>query len=161
VDAATSPRLGKPPDASQVLAALGRAGLGSDRSRPILLVDDDPNALKFAELELQAKGYVVVCGRDAATALDTLDERQPAAIILDLVMEGMDGTEFLARLRQRPNGREVPVIIWTQKDLSQEEREALLAQAQALVLKDEGAKPLLDHLSYHVAAPRRAGGEAL
>lgn len=142
--------LRKPIDEGLLVAALDRAGLRGDQSRPVLVVDSDLDALKFAEAALQKKGYRVVCRRDGESALDALEELHPAAIILDLDMEGMEGPEFLVKLRQRPNGRDVPVIIWTLKDLSREEREALLAQAQALVLKDEGAEALLGHLGYHV-----------
>jgi CheY-like chemotaxis protein len=62
----------------------------------------------------------------------------PRAVVLDLVMPGMNGFEFLDRLRRDPAGRGVPVIVWTVKDLSSDEHALLRASAQAVVSKGRG-----------------------
>ena len=49
----------------------------------------------------------------------------PNVIILDLLMPELSGFEFLERLRQTARGRAIPVIVWTVKDLSEEERRRL------------------------------------
>lgn len=62
-------------------------------------------------------------------------------------MPGMDGFEFLDRYRNTPNGRETPVIVWTNKDLTEDELGRLRASAQSLVLKrDGGVASLLQEL---------------
>jgi CheY-like chemotaxis protein len=62
----------------------------------------------------------------------------PSAIVLDLMMPGMNGFEFLDRLRSDPSGRTVPVIVWTVMDLTREQQTRLRASAQAVVSKGNG-----------------------
>jgi CheY-like chemotaxis protein len=56
-------------------------------------------------------------------------------ILLDLLMPVMDGFEFLQAFRQDPDWREVPVIVLTAKDLTQEDRHALDGLVQRIVSK--------------------------
>ena len=80
-------------------------------------------------------GYQVQCEAEPALALQRLTVEQPAAIVLDLMMPGIDGFEFLARLRDQPEHDGVPVIVWTMKDLSAEDHKRLHRVAQAVLLK--------------------------
>jgi CheY-like chemotaxis protein len=59
-------------------------------------------------------------------------------VVLDLLMPGMNGFEFLDQLRQTPAGRAVPVIVWTVKDITEPERVRLRQSAQAVVQKVQG-----------------------
>src|SRR5207249_3025325 len=129
----------KPVLGEQLLASLKRAQLAPDNSRPILVVDDDAQALKLADKTLHQLGYRAICRSDAKTALQAARQQRPAAVILDLVMPKIDGFEFLKRLRQSAAGRRTPVIVWTVKDLTQKERQRLEASAQAIMLKSLGA----------------------
>jgi CheY-like chemotaxis protein len=67
-------------------------------------------------------------------------------------MPGMSGFEFIHRLRRRASGHKVAVIVWTGKDLSQDERAQLLAVAQGVVQKTDGPQVLLDELKSFVPA---------
>jgi CheY-like chemotaxis protein len=58
--------------------------------------------------------------------------------VLDLLMPNMDGFVFLERLRSSPEHAQTPVMIWTVKDLSTEERARLHDAAQAIVQKGAG-----------------------
>lgn len=57
-------------------------------------------------------------------------------------------------LRRRASDHKVPVIVWTVKDLSTEERRRVLAMAQGVVPKGEGAQALLDELGAFWPTPR-------
>jgi CheY-like chemotaxis protein len=70
----------------------------------------------------------------------------PTAIVLDLVMPEMSGFDFLGRLRRQPHGRKIPVIVWTQRDITAEERERLTTMAEAVVLKSAGTESLVEEL---------------
>jgi CheY-like chemotaxis protein len=63
--------------------------------------------------------------------------------VLDLMMPGMDGFEFLHRLRLTPRGRRTPVIVWSSKDLSRPERARLQSSANAIIHKGAGSADLL------------------
>jgi CheY-like chemotaxis protein len=101
----------------------------------VWVIDDDPSALKLMETVLTQLGYQVNCEPDAAQALQRLALEQPSAIVLDLMMPKVDGFEFLARLRDKPEHDAVPVIVWTMKDLTTDDHKRLHRVAQAVLLK--------------------------
>jgi len=82
-------------------------------------------------------------------------EERPAAIVLDLLMPGMNGLEFLRQLRQT-SALEIPVTVWTVKDLSSDERAQLAVLAQGVVQKGAGTQALLDELRALLPPPGRA-----
>jgi PAS domain S-box-containing protein len=149
--------LQKPVAQKDLLAALNRASVSPSSSGPILVIDDDLSALKLAARTLKDLGYRPVCYTDAAQALDSIAGDPPAAVVLDLLMPGMDGFEFLSRFRRTPIGRRTPVIVWTVKDLSSREREELENLAQSVVSKSAGAKALIEELETYVARRVPAG----
>ena len=127
----------------------------------ILVIDDDPNALKLMGATLRQLGYRVETNQDAGSALADLERRPPAAVIVDLLMPGMDGFEFLARFRSRPENGKVPIVVWTMKDLSRDELGRLQRLAQAVVAKGEGkTSSLTDLLRSLLGQQRQARLEA-
>jgi CheY-like chemotaxis protein/two-component sensor histidine kinase len=148
--------LSKPVRGEDLVAALASAGVARDDRRPVLVVDDDPNALKLAEGSLRDLGYRPVCFEDPEAGLEAALGETPAAVILDLRMPGLSGFEFLRRLRERPGGKHVSVIVWTAMDVTRPVRAELLRLAQGVVAKAEGARELLEELR---AVLPEAGGE--
>ncbi|HUQ07371.1 MAG TPA: response regulator [Kofleriaceae bacterium] len=130
--------LPKPLDVDTLLESLTRAEVTPSASRSVLVVDDDPAALELMSHALQRLGYTAHCERDGEHALASVRASPPTAIILDLIMPGMTGFEFLAQLRADPRWHGVPVIVWTGKDLSSEEHQLLRASANAVVTKGHG-----------------------
>ncbi|HEY4241322.1 MAG TPA: response regulator [Kofleriaceae bacterium] len=126
--------LQKPLDSDALLAALVRAGVPS-RNGVVLVVDDDPGSLKLMAATLGQLGFRAQCEQDADVAFRSALASPPAAIVLDLLMPGTSGFEFLSRLRSNPAVARLPVIIWTSKDLSVDERATLRASADAVVAK--------------------------
>lgn len=62
-------------------------------------------------------------------------------------MPHIDGFEFIARLRALPIGRDVPILVWTVKDLDPDERRRLLSSTVAIASKNaDGARGLIDEL---------------
>jgi len=153
--------LAKPVRVEDLLASLHAAGLRPNAGRPVLVVDDDPQARRLMETMLQAIGYSSVEAATAEQGLALAARESPAAVILDLAMPGMDGFEFLEHFRGMPAGRGTPVIVWTVKDLSAVDHGRLAAWAQAVVMKG-GTERLLDELRTYVPlGPDRARvGEA-
>lgn len=133
----------KPVSAHDLLDALKRAGAGSQADGRILVVDDDAPLLKVLAVELRDRGYESVMSSSGEAALRAAAEVHPVVVVLDLVMPEMDGYEFLRRFRQTDTGRQTPVIIWTQKDLSSDEHAQLLRSAQAVVRKTPGGTDAL------------------
>ena len=70
-------------------------------------------------------------------ALDMIDREQPDAVILDLVMPGMGGFEVLQKLRDQEQTRRLPVIVYTSKVLTGEEKKRLTDLAAGLIAKSD------------------------
>ena len=128
--------LHKPLDREALLTALECAGVGPDRPGGVLVVDDDPSALRLMEATLAQLGYAAVTRTTGAAALEAAATLRPSAVILDLVMPGMDGITFLDQLRRLPTHARTPVLIWTIKELTASEHEQLRASAQAVISKN-------------------------
>ncbi|MGI8586168.1 MAG: response regulator [Chloroflexia bacterium] len=77
----------------------------------ILVIDDDEAGREFVISLLTEEGYTVRSAADAYQALDALDAEPPSLLVLDLMMPGVSGVEFLSRLRLEPLWEGVPVIL--------------------------------------------------
>ncbi len=139
--------LHKPLQPALLLASLRRAGVEPGAWGGVLVVDDDASALRLMEAALKHLGYATVCRSDGESGLSAAEALAPAAIVLDLVMPGLDGFGFLQRLRARPRLSRTPVIVWTQKDLTRDEAQRLLESAHAILSKHDGAAALLAELA--------------
>ena len=128
--------LKKPLEATTLLTALERAGVRPDRRGGILVVDDDPGALRLMDATLAQLGFSTITRSSGEAALEAAARLHPTAVVLDLVMDGMDGVEFLDRFRQLPEHVRTPVLIWTMKELTAAETERLRVAAQAVVSKN-------------------------
>jgi DNA-binding response OmpR family regulator len=82
----------------------------STTERPdVLSVEDDERIQRLIRTVLQTEGYNVITANDGAEALDLLGRARPSVILLDLMMPGVDGWEFMRRIREM--GLEVPVVL--------------------------------------------------
>ena len=68
---------------------------------------------------------------DGRAALECVARQKPGLIVLDLMMPGMDGFDFIAALRQVEEWREIPIVVLTAKEVSAEERAAARARRAA------------------------------
>ncbi len=82
-------------------------------SKKILVVDDDPNVLRLEQAILTGAGLTVDTASHASEALEKLTTTQYDAIVLDIVMPGMDGYEIARRIRQLDTNKDTPVIMVT------------------------------------------------
>jgi CheY-like chemotaxis protein/nitrogen-specific signal transduction histidine kinase len=133
----------KPLDSKAILGSLQRAGVGVGLKGAVLVVDDDPGNLRLMATTLESLGYRSICRSDGRSALDAVSDGVPIAVILDLLMPGMSGFEFLRLFRQQPHNRDVPVMIWTAKDLTVADQVALRQNAQRVVHKRGGGMAAL------------------
>ena len=79
----------------------------------VLVVDDEPMVRETLGQMLTDEGYVVDLAVDGETALERVHAARPDAILLDLMMPGMNGRQFLQALRDDVAYRDVPVLIMT------------------------------------------------
>jgi sigma-B regulation protein RsbU (phosphoserine phosphatase) len=77
----------------------------------VLIIEDRDYLRQILVAVLQDYGYSTLGLGSAALALERLDEIQPRLVLLDMQMPGMDGREFLIRLRANPAWSELPVLV--------------------------------------------------
>jgi PAS domain S-box-containing protein len=108
----------------------------SDENDAILLVDDDPRALELLEETLRSAGYETESVRSGTRALEVLSSKLVSAVVLDLLMPGMDGFEVIRHVRQEATLRELPIFVMTAKSLTKAELAVLTRETQALFHKN-------------------------
>jgi phosphoserine phosphatase RsbU/P len=110
----------------------------SNNSRAeILIVDDDATSRKILVQLLASAGYVCRECENGAVALQTIQERQPALLLLDFDMPGLNGAEVLKRLRsdEDPAVAQIPAIMLTAHGSEESEVSCLQAGADDFVTK--------------------------
>ena len=106
----------------------------------ILVIDDDRNILAIIEMYLRKAGYEVTCVERGDEALQAFRRVQPALVVLDVMLPGMDGWEVLDKLRQESD---VPVIMLTAKGDTLDRIPGLDLGADDYIVKPFDAKELL------------------
>ena len=111
--------------------------------RRVLAIDDNADALQLIQRFLHGSRYHFDGARDATQALSVAEHQRPDAIVLDVMLPGIDGWELLGRLREHPHTQGVPVVVCT--ILPQEEL-ALALGAAAFLRKPVSRAALLQVL---------------
>ncbi len=84
------------------------------KQKLILIVEDDPELRECMQSLLELNGYAVETACDGVEALGSLRRGlHPCVILLDLMMPGMDGFQFVNEKRQLPRLSQIPVIIYS------------------------------------------------
>ena len=107
-----------------------------DDDAAILLVDDDPKTLELLEETLRSAGYETQSVQSGARALEVLSSKLVSAVLLDLLMPGMNGFEVIRNVRQEATLKDLPIFVMTAKTLAHEEIALLSRETQALFQKN-------------------------
>jgi PAS domain S-box-containing protein len=110
---------------------LGSAGTNIDRETPgskdgyVLLVEDDPTLLDVMSRQLTREGIAVRAATTGEEALRAAGDEPPALMVLDLGLPERDGFDVVEAMRQSPPLSGIPVLIYTGRDLTEEQRARL------------------------------------
>jgi two-component system CheB/CheR fusion protein len=108
----------------------------------VLLVEDSADVLFIFKIELECLGYQVDALLDAGEALRVAQRTPPDVIVSDLGMPGMDGLEFITRIRQMPRLYAVPAVALTGASLDTQVQRALASGFTAHLTKPVEASEL-------------------
>ena len=136
----------KPTSTEELNAALNRIREYSQPRRKRLLVVEDNPAEQLSTRELLWHEDIDIDVVDSgAAALESLDRAAYDCIVLDLRLPDMTGFEVLEQLRDNSKLRDLPVVVFTGRDLTAEEDAQLHTLARSVVVKDvESPERLLD-----------------
>lgn len=123
----------------------------------ILVVDDDLKVAAFLRRSLTYEGFAVDVAADGDQALDLATAQRPDAIILDVMMEGLDGFQVCRRLREQDD---VPILMLTARDEVADRVRGLDAGADDYLVKPFALEELLARVRA-LLRRRGAGGPTL
>jgi DNA-binding response OmpR family regulator len=121
----------------------------------ILVVDDEQHIVELADLYLSNDGYAVLSAHDGLEALETIKDRRPDLVVLDIMLPKMDGWEVCRRLRQ--GGNSVPIIMLTARGEDVDRIVGLELGADDYVVKPFNPRELVARVK---AVLRRSKGKA-
>ena len=87
-------------------------------SKRILVVDDERHMQRLLQFILEKTGCVVEVAGSGEAALELFDSKPADLVLVDLVMETMDGFTTVRELRKRPAGRDIPIVMLTSRGQS-------------------------------------------
>jgi len=81
----------------------------------ILVIEDDPSALRFIEYTLKLEGYQVLSAKDGLEGIKKARDEHPSLIVLDIMLPGLDGYALCQQLRQKPETSLLPILMLSAK----------------------------------------------
>lgn len=104
-------------------------------AKKILLVDDNHLSREINSSLLERSGYKTVSAADGNEGLKKLQEEKIDLIVLDLIMPGLDGFEFLKICKKNPLMQNIPVVVLTIRDSLQDIDKAKSLGAEVCLIK--------------------------
>jgi two-component system cell cycle response regulator DivK len=121
----------------------------------ILIVEDNEANMKLAVFLLQSAGHTVLTARDAETGLALARDEQPALILMDIQLPGMDGLEATALLKRDAATHAIPVIALTALAMKGDEQRIRAAGCDGYVAKPLVYRDFLAVIAAHLVTASR------
>jgi CheY-like chemotaxis protein len=125
----------------------------------VLVVDDEIPTLEWLTILLEGEGYRVLRAPGGQEGIDRAREHLPDLIVLDLLMPEVSGFPVVWALRQDGRTRDIPILVFTVKEITPEDRERLTSKVQSISSKGATARQdLLRELVRLGTGPPAQGG---
>jgi two-component system KDP operon response regulator KdpE len=131
------------------------------KQKKIMIVDDDPNLVKALRIRLTANEYEIVIARDGYEAITQANKENPDLVVLDLGLPAGDGFVVLERLSNLGRLADIPVIVLSARDPSNNEGRALKAGAVAYFQKPADNAQLMRAIRSSLGQTSTAGQAVL
>jgi CheY-like chemotaxis protein/HAMP domain-containing protein/signal transduction histidine kinase len=138
--------LNKPLTTNSIEAAFDRIKrFAEPRPRQLLVVEDDPAERMSIEELIRHDDVEITSVGTGAEALDAMREIEFDCVVLDLKLPDISGFDLLAEVQKNPDLRDVPIIVFTGRELTPDEETQLRKMAKSIVLKGvQSPERLLD-----------------
>lgn len=127
----------------------------------ILVVDDEENLAEFVSRALRQQGYKTLCSYDGDNALSLIKEELPALVILDLMLPLMDGWEVCRRAKADPATKEIPILMLTARNSSEDVVQGLDLGADDYMRKPFSLEELLARVRVLLRSNSPAGNQKI
>ena len=112
-------------------------------TKKILIADDEPSIVIALEFLLRRSGYEVQIARDGDEALRLVETMRPDLVLLDIMMPVKSGYEVCRHLRERPESRDVKIIMLSAKGRDAEVAKGLTVGADIYITKPFSTRDLM------------------
>ncbi len=130
----------------------------------ILIIDDDPIIIREMEIIFKEENYYLTSALSGSEGLLLLSKYVPDLILLDLRMPEMDGFKVLEELQKREDLKDLPIMILTAADLTEDERKSLGKNVKGVIIKGQIDKnallSMINKILYESVAGRATGRQA-
>ena len=106
-------------------------------NKKILIVEDDPDQILLYQTEFEVHKFEVMSEMSSPKAMDRAREFQPDIIVMDLLMEEMDGIEVLVKLKADKELKKIPVLIFSNYEKQEKGNQALEQGAEDFIIKSK------------------------
>lgn len=114
--------------------------------KKVLIVDDHADIRRLVRLTLEFEDVEVREAADGPQALAALQDWRPDAVLVDMMMPGMDGLALCRELRAQPHTRQLPILFLTARGHAQDRDDGLKAGANAYLVKPFSPLQLIQEL---------------
>ena len=145
--------LTKPVDRSRLLTVLRRHRCENPQNCSVLIVEDEKDIRELLQRMLQSEGWSTSGAENGRVGLEKVAQKKPDLILLDLMMPQMDGFEFVTELRKNRAWRNIPVIVITAKEITEQDKARLMNNVERILGKGVySRRELLDEVRTLVKA---------
>jgi CheY-like chemotaxis protein len=135
----------KPIDRQQLLQMMVKFDLMADGKQnkvptKILLVDDDPQNIRLVKAMLGPYGFTILSARAGNEGIKLAQTEKPDLLILDLMMPDVDGFAVVQAIKHNPETAQIPILIYTAKNITQEDRARLQGNIESIIQKGDFGK---------------------
>jgi CheY-like chemotaxis protein len=137
LDSGAFAHLKKPASEDALTAAFDNLlGFADAKTRSVLVVEDDVTQLSAMASLIESGEVTVTAVSSGAQALAALDEGVFDCVVVDLGLPDIDGTALIEQIKAHPAHARVPVIVYTGRELTEQEDAALRRLSESVIVKD-------------------------
>ncbi|MCL5265378.1 MAG: response regulator [Chloroflexi bacterium] len=152
----------KPVDRHRLVERLSKLSVptkAKQRPTSVLVVDDHPESVELLREILETEGIDVIKAYGGREAIQQAIDQLPDLMILDLMMPEVNGFEVVAELKKHPIAQHIPIIVFTAKDVTEEDRRRLAGNVRFIMQKQRFSRDeiLGEVMRLEVLYPEKAG----
>lgn len=103
----------------------------------ILLIEDDSDQILMYQTKFELEGHEFLAAENGPEGLKMAAGQKPDLVLIDLLMEGMDGIGVLENLKKNPETKDIPAVIVTNLDKQEMAKKALTLGALDFIVKSK------------------------
>ncbi len=105
--------------------------------KKILFIEDDPDQLMIYESKFSLEGFLMVTAAEGEQGIKLARQEKPVVVLLDLLLRNENGLDILKKLKQDPETKDIPVIVFTNFDTQDSKEQAKKLGALEYIVKTQ------------------------